>query len=57
MLNNRKKSGLHTFYYNYNYYICNKISDTMNIQEVNNQTDNGYRVYDFFLSEWLSTIY
>jgi AAA+ ATPase superfamily predicted ATPase len=21
------------------------------------QTDNGYRVYDFFLSEWLSTIY
>ena len=21
------------------------------------QTDNGYRVYDFFLSEWLSTVY
>ena len=21
------------------------------------QTDNGYRVYDFFLSEWLATIY
>jgi hypothetical protein len=21
------------------------------------QTDNGYRVYDFFLSEWLATVY
>lgn len=21
------------------------------------QTDNGYRIYDFFLSEWLSTVY
>ena len=21
------------------------------------QVDNGYRVYDYFLSEWLSTVY